>query len=202
MSKPAVFVDRDGTLNEQMGYINHVSRFVLLPGAADAIRLLNKNGHLAIVVSNQSGAARGYFPVELVEEVHAHMRAMLKREDALLDGILFCPHSPGAGCDCRKPGTGLIEKACQEFDIDMSRSYVIGDRSTDIEMAARADLKGILVETGYGLGEVDHVLPQKAVKPVYVAKDVFHAVQWILGKNSPRINTDLLADPADLCGDG
>jgi len=177
-------LDRDGTLNEQMGYINHISRFVLIPGAAEAIRLLNRNGHLAIVVSNQSGAARGYFPVELVEEVHAHMRTLLKKKDALLDDIFFCPHSPSAGCDCRKPRTGLIEKACEEFDIDMSSSYVIGDRSTDIEMAARANLKGILVETGYGLGEIDYVLPHKAVRPVYVAKDLLHAVQWIIGNSS------------------
>lgn len=181
MSKPAVFIDRDGTLNEQMGYINHVTRFVLLPGAAEAIRLLNRNGYLAIVVSNQSGVARGYFPLELVEEVHAHMRALLlNKEDALLDGILFCPHSPSAGCNCRKPRTGLIENACEGFDIDMSNSYVIGDRSTDIEMAVRANLKGILVETGYGLGEINHVLPHKAAKPAYVAKDLLHAVRWIL----------------------
>ena len=180
MSKPAVFLDRDGTLNEQMGYINHVSRFFLLPGSAEAIRLLNKNGRLAIVVSNQSGVARGYFPIEVVEEVHAHMRTLLKKEDALLDGILFCPHSPSAGCGCRKPRTGLIEKACEDFDIDLSNSHVIGDRSSDIEMAARANLKGILVETGYGLGEIHHVLPYKAVRPVYVAKDLLHAVRWIL----------------------
>jgi D-glycero-D-manno-heptose 1,7-bisphosphate phosphatase len=173
-------MDRDGTLNEQMGYINHVSRFVLLPGAAEAVRLLNRNGRLAIVVSNQSGAARGYFPIELVEEVHAHMCMLLKKEGALLDDILFCPHGPEAGCDCRKPRTGLIKKACEEFDIDMSRSYVIGDRTSDIEMAARANLKGILVETGYGLGEIEHVLPHKAVSPVYIAKDILHAVRWIL----------------------
>ena len=108
------------------------------------------------------------------------MRTLLRKGDALLDDILFCPHSPSAGCECRKPRTGLIEKACEEFDIYMSSSYVIGDRSTDIEMAARANLKGILVETGYGLGEIDYVLPHKAVRPVYVAKDLLHAVQWIL----------------------
>ena len=173
-------MDRDGTLNEQMGYINHVSRFVLLPGSAEAVRLLNRNGRLAIVVSNQSGAARGYFPIELVEEVHAHMGMLLKKEGALLDDILFCPHGPEDGCNCRKPRTGLIEKACEEFDIDMSRSYVIGDRTSDIEMAARANLKGILVEKGYGLGESEHVLPNKAVSPVYIAKDILHAVRWIL----------------------
>jgi D-glycero-D-manno-heptose 1,7-bisphosphate phosphatase len=180
--KPAVFIDRDGTLNEQMGYINHISRFVLLPGAAEAIRLLNENRHLAILVSNQSGAARGYFPLDLVEEVHAHMRTLLSKEDAHLDEIFFCPHSPKAGCECRKPGIGLIEKACDVFDIDLSSSYVIGDRTTDIEMAARANLKGILVETGYGLGEINHVLPHKAVKPIYVARDLLHAVRWILDK--------------------
>ena len=178
--KPAVFIDRDGTLNEQMGYINHVSRFVLLPGAAEAIRLLNGNGYLAIVVSNQSGVAREYFPLELIEQVHSHMKTLLGNEEALLDDILFCPHSPNGGCECRKPRTGLIKKACERFDIDMSSSYVIGDRSTDIEMAVRANLKGILVKTGYGLGEINYVLPYKAVKPLHVAKDLLHAVRWIL----------------------
>ena len=157
MKRPAVFIDRDGTVNEQMGYINHISRFVMLPGAAEAIRLLNRHQYLAIVVSNQSGVARGYYPIGLVDEVHAHMKALLEKEGAFVDGIFFCPHYERGSvpeysieCDCRKPRTGLIEKAGKAFEIDMDNSYVIGDRYSDIELALRSDMKGILVATGYG----------------------------------------------------
>ncbi len=185
--KPAVFIDRDGTINEQMGYINHISRFVLLPGVSDAIRLLNDNGYLAIVVTNQSGVARGYFPVELVEEIHRHMKDLLFERGAKLDAILYCPHYPSGAikeytkaCHCRKPDTGLIEKATQLFDIDMHNSWVIGDTISDIEMGNRAGLKCILVRTGYGLGEIEHVLPKRAVKPHYIADTLFDAVRYIL----------------------
>ena len=159
MKKPAVFIDRDGTINEQMGYINHVSRFMLLPGTAEAIRLLNDHGYLVIIVSNQSGVARGYFPIDLVNEVHDHMKVQLEKDNARVDGIFFCPHYPkgklpeySGVCECRKPKTGLIKMACGDFDIDMADSYVIGDRCTDMELARNAGLKGILVKTGYGLG--------------------------------------------------
>ena len=117
MKRPAVFLDRDGTINEQMGYINHVSRFILLPGVAEAIRLLNENNFLVIVVSNQSCVARGYFPLTLVEKVHEYMISKLKKENAIIDGIFFCPHYAKGrlpeytfDCDCRKPKTGLIEQ--------------------------------------------------------------------------------------------
>jgi len=182
-------MDRDGTINEQMGYINHISRFVLLPGTAEAIGVLNRNGYLAIIVSNQSGVARGYFPIQLVHDVHEHMKALLSREGALLDGIFFCPHYPtgkvprySMACECRKPRTGLIKKASEDFDIDMANSYVIGDRSSDIELARRAGLKGILVKTGYGLGDMEWVIPHISFKPVHIAKDLLDAVKWIVGE--------------------
>ena len=190
MNLPAVFMDRDGTINEQRGYINHISRFKLLPGVAEAIRLLNRHRYLAIIVSNQSGVARGYFPMQLVEEVHAHMKELLEKEDAVIDGIFFCPHyrtgvvsEYTTACDCRKPRTGLIKNACEAFDIDMAHSYVIGDRLTDIEMAQRADLKGILVKTGYGLGDIKYVLPDSSFKPIHIAGDLLDAVRWILERD-------------------
>ncbi len=186
MKQPAVFIDRDGTVNEQMGYINHISRFVMLPCAAEAIKLLNHHQYLAIIVSNQSGVARGYYPIELVDEVHSHMKALLKKEGAFVDGIFFCPHYAKGNvpeysleCNCRKPKIGLIEKACETFDIDMANSFVIGDRNSDIEMALRLDIKGILVSTGYGLGDMEYVFPGLSFKPAHVAKDLLHAVQWI-----------------------
>ena len=187
MKRPAVFIDRDGTINEQMGYVNHISRFVLLPGTAEGIRLLNRHQYLAIIVSNQSGVARGYFPMELIDRVHAHMKDLLAKEGANIDGIFFCPHYPrgtvpeySVECDCRKPGTGLVQKACEKFDIDMKNSYVIGDRCSDIELAERSNLQGIMVTTGYGLGDIEYVLPNKPFKPLHIARDFLHAVRWII----------------------
>ena len=187
MKRPAVFIDRDGTINEQMGYINHVSRFVLIPGTAEGIRLLNRHRYLAIIVSNQSGVARGYFPMELIDRVHAHMKDLLAKKGASIDGIFFCPHYPrgivpeySVECDCRKPRTGLVQKACEEFDIDMKNSYVIGDRCSDIELAERSNLQGIMVRTGYGLGDIEYVLPHKPFNPQHIARDLLHAIRWII----------------------
>ena len=192
VKRPAVFLDRDGTINEQMGYINHLSRFVLLPNVAEAIRLLNKREFLVLVVSNQSGAARGYFPIELVHEVHALMKKSLKTKEALINGIFFCPHHPRGvipeftgDCDCRKPKTGLIKQACKRFDIDLPRSYVVGDRYMDIELAHRCILKGILVKSGYGLGELKYVVPEKSSAPNHVAQGLIGAVRWILERDEP-----------------
>lgn len=197
MKRPAVFIDRDGTINEQMGYINHVSRFILLAGVPEAIRLLNKNNYLVIIVSNQSGVARGYFPIELLEEVHASLKSSLKERGAFIDGIYFCPHYPDGvvaeysrDCDCRKPKTGLIDQACSSFEIDLHGSYVVGDRHTDLEFAHRSNLKGILVETGYGLGETKYILPDIPIAPVYIARDLLDAVGWILDKEHALRNSD------------
>jgi len=191
LKKPAIFLDRDGTINEQMGYINHISRFIILDNVPEAIRLLNENSFLVIILSNQSGVARGYFPIELVDEVHSSLRGSLKEQGASIDGIFFCPHYPRGKipeycfeCDCRKPKTGLIDQACDSFDIDMSRSYMVGDRYTDIEFAHRSGLKGIMVKTGYGLGDIKYILPDKDIKPAYMAENLFNAVKWILNNET------------------
>jgi D-glycero-D-manno-heptose 1,7-bisphosphate phosphatase len=185
--RPAVFIDRDGTINEQRGYINHMRRFVLLPGVGEAISLLNKNNHIVVVTSNQSGVARGYFPIELVQDIHELMKGELEKDNAYLDGIYFCPHHPDGvvpeyrrECGCRKPNIGLIKKAAAELDMDMEASYVIGDRLLDIEFAHNANLPGILVLTGYGKGELKYSMAHKSIKPIYVAKDLLKAVKWIL----------------------
>jgi D-glycero-D-manno-heptose 1,7-bisphosphate phosphatase len=189
MKKPAVFIDRDGTINEQLGYINHLSRFVILPGVSEAVRLLNKNNWWAIIVTNQGGLARGYYPMELVDEIHAFLKSSLKEQGAIIDGIFFCPHHPAGvvpefstDCDCRKPETGLVDKALEAFDIDMSNSYVVGDRHVDIELASRLNLKGVLVKTGYGQGELEYIIPEKRLKPDHVAEDLLDAVKWILNE--------------------
>jgi D-glycero-D-manno-heptose 1,7-bisphosphate phosphatase len=191
MKRPAFFIDRDGTINEQMGYVNHVSRFQVLPGVPEAVRLLNENHFFAIVVSNQSGVARGYHPIGLVHELHAYLQRILKKEGAGLDGFFFCPHHPRGtvpeytqACHCRKPQTGLIDQARESFDIDLADSYVVGDRHTDVQMAHRAGVRAIMVKTGYGLGEIDYVLPQQRVQPAHIAENLLRAVQWALGNRT------------------
>jgi D-glycero-D-manno-heptose 1,7-bisphosphate phosphatase len=180
MSQPAVFLDRDGTLNEEMGYINHLSRFRLLPQAVPAIRRLNAAGVKAVVVTNQSGAARGYFPASLVEEIHALLQKILAAGGAHLDGIYTCLHGPADGCACRKPRPALIKQAARDLDLDLSRSYLVGDRYKDVETAANAGVKGILVLTGYGRGEYEYLRAAQPVQPVFVAPDLEAAVEWIL----------------------
>jgi len=184
--RPAVFIDRDGTINEQMGYINHISRFRLIPGVAEAISLLNKNDYLVIVVTNQSGAARGYFPEELIHKVNEKMREILDRYGARIDAIYFCKHLPEEGCSCRKPKTGMIDAACRDFSIDLSRSYVIGDMCVDMELAKNAGIRGIMVKTGYGMGEIEYRLPKTDLRPVYIADDLLSAVRWILENDKRR----------------
>ncbi|MBW1790188.1 MAG: HAD-IIIA family hydrolase, partial [Deltaproteobacteria bacterium] len=187
VKRPAVFIDRDGTINEQMGYINHPGRFVLLPGTARAIKMLKDSDRLVIVVSNQSGVARGYFPIQLVHDVHRMMTDLLAREDTGVDGVYFCPHHPGGtvdeyrkSCECRKPATGLIQAAKAQFRIDMSGSYVIGDRLSDMELAERCGLRGILVKTGYGAGEIQYLLPTSSVTPWRIAENLLDAARVIV----------------------
>jgi D-glycero-D-manno-heptose 1,7-bisphosphate phosphatase len=189
--RPAVFIDRDGTINEQRGYINHLSQFELLPGVGEAVSLLNENNRLVLIASNQSGVARGYFPIELVHEIHDHMKRELERDNAHIDGIYFCPHHPNGevleykkACRCRKPDTGLIDLARSEFDIDMTRSYVIGDRWLDIAFAHNARLPGILVLTGYGMGEQEYVVPPEGIAPAYLAENLLEAVRWLLTQDT------------------
>ncbi len=199
MANRAVFMDRDGTINEEVGYVNHLERFFLLPRVSEAIRLLNEQGLKAVVVTNQSGVARGYFPESLVSLVHRKMEDLLKKEGARLDGIYYCPHHPDVGeppyrskCRCRKPDTGMIEAASKALDLDCSKSYVVGDRGKDLEFAQRIGAKGILVLTGYGRGEWVYCQDQWKAKPDWVARDLYEAVQWILRQESPR---NLLSPP-------
>jgi D-glycero-D-manno-heptose 1,7-bisphosphate phosphatase len=186
MANRAVFLDRDGTINEEVGYVNHIDRFWLLPRVEHAIRLLNQNELKTVVITNQSGVARGTFVESLVHEVHQKMRLLLGKEGAYLDGIYYCPHHPDQTCRCRKPNTGLVEEAVRELDIDCSQSFMVGDRRGDIEFAQKIGAKGVLVLTGYGRGEWEHFGNDWNVKPFYVAEDLYDAVQWILSQESKR----------------
>lgn len=187
MKKMAVFLDRDGTINEQMGYINHLSRFHLLPGVAQAIRLLNDQAIPVFVVTNQSGLARGYFPEDLLIKVHEAMVERLRAEGASLDGVYVCPHHPEAkeeryrvDCPCRKPRQGLFQQAAADHNLDLTRSYVVGDRWSDLKAAAACGAKGVLVLTGYGRGDYEFIGPQQNLQPNHVADDLLAAVQWII----------------------
>jgi len=194
MKKAAVFLDRDGTINEQMGYINHLSRFHLLPGVAQAIGLLNEHAIPVFVVTNQSGLARGYFPETLLDTLHGAMAERLKAEGARLDGVYVCPHHPEAkeeryrlNCPCRKPKPGLFLQAAADHDLDLSRSYVVGDRWSDIKAAAACGAKGVLVLTGYGRGDYEFVGPRQEIQPSHIADDLLAAVQWIIKQMSEGV---------------
>jgi D-glycero-D-manno-heptose 1,7-bisphosphate phosphatase len=175
-----VFLDRDGTISEEVGYLNHVSRFRILPRVADAIRRLNEAAWPVIVATNQSGVGRGYFPESLVNTVHELMTQQLLAAGTRLDAIYYCPHTSADGCDCRKPKTGMLERAAKEHTLDLNRSVVIGDRQADIELARRAGARGILVRTGYGEGEYLWNAAKWSFQPDFVAADLADAVHWIL----------------------
>jgi len=188
--KAAVFLDRDGTINEQMGYINHISRFQLLAGAAEAIARLNQLHIPVVVVSNQSGLGRGYFPEELLDRVHAKMHRLLAEKGAHIDGLYWCPHHPDAkvarfkkkNCGCRKPDIGLLEQAATELDLDLKSSFMVGDRWSDLKCGKKAGARSILVLTGYGRGDLEYIGPNQQVQPDFVAEDLPAAVDWIIPK--------------------
>ena len=178
--RAAVFLDRDGTICEEVGYLNHLSRFRMFPFVAAALRGLNEAGCAVIVVSNQSGVARGYFPDSLVQQVNQAMIQELSEAGARVDGVYYCPHASSENCSCRKPKTGMLERAAREHCVDLQRSCVVGDRYTDIELARNAQARGILVRTGYGEGELAWHAAKWPSPPDFVANDLTQAVDWIL----------------------
>ena len=152
----------------------------MFPFAPAAIRRLNQAGLAVVVVSNQSGVARGYFPESLVLEVNEIMKSALAKEGAHLDGIYYCPHSSADGCDCRKPKIGMLQRAESELHLQSNGSYVVGDRYGDMELAFRAGAHAILVRSGYGLGEWTWHRHEWARHPDFFAEDLADAVNWIL----------------------
>ena len=200
----AVFLDRDGTINEEVGYLDRLEKLRLVPGAAEAIRLINESGMKVIVVTNQSGVARGMFDESFVDQVHRRLAQMLGEEGASLDGVFFCPHHPTEGrgrylvsCDCRKPAPGLLLRAADERSLAPKRSTMRGDTLKDIEAGARVGAQGILVRTGYGAeaagaletaarprrmspGEERPRPAELIIRPVHIARDLLAAVHWLL----------------------
>jgi D-glycero-D-manno-heptose 1,7-bisphosphate phosphatase len=180
LPRPAVFLDRDGTIAEEVGYLNHASRFHMFPFVAAAIQRLNESGLPVIVVTNQSGVGRGYFPESLVQTVNELMIQQLAKAGAKIDAIYYCPHLSTESCSCRKPKTGMLQRAAQEHGIDLRRSFVVGDRYGDIELAQNARARSILVRTGYGEGELAWHAAKWPVQPDFVAQDLTQAADWIL----------------------
>jgi D-glycero-D-manno-heptose 1,7-bisphosphate phosphatase len=187
----AVFIDRDGTLSEEVGYINHPERFRLFPYAGPAIKRLNENGWLAIVTTNQAGVARGYFTEEMIGMVHQRMLEELEQAGARLDAIYYCAHHPSVGeppyrfdCDCRKPKPGLITRAASDLAIDLPHSWMVGDRYSDIQLARNAGVKSAFVLSGYGRGEWEHQRASWIEQPDMVGEDLLEVVSNIVGAKS------------------
>ncbi len=180
--KPCIFFDRDGTLIEERHYLSDPAQVALIPGAAEAVRRAREAGFLAVVLTNQSGVGRGYFRMEDVEAVHRRMEALLAAAGAKLDAIYVCPHAPEQDCPCRKPRTGLVERAARELEIDLSRSWMIGDKPADIELARNAGMRSVLVMTGYGAASASEAGADAASK----ARDVLDAVNRILREQTGK----------------
>jgi D-glycero-D-manno-heptose 1,7-bisphosphate phosphatase len=176
----AVFLDRDGTLCEEVGYLNHISRLKMYPFAAAAIRRLNDAGWPVIVVTNQSGISRKIFPESLVTEVHDRITAELAAGSARVDGFYYCPHQRADQCDCRKPLPGLIQRAAREHSFDPQGSWIVGDRYGDLETGHAIGARTILVLTGYGRGDYQWHHAAWPRQPDHVAEDLRGAVDHIL----------------------
>ncbi|XHX78732.1 MAG: D-glycero-alpha-D-manno-heptose-1,7-bisphosphate 7-phosphatase [Stenomitos frigidus ULC029] len=190
MIRRAVFLDRDGVLNQEVGYIHQVEDLHLMSGVAQAVKRLNQAGLFCCLVSNQSGPARGYYPASHVDALHDRLCRLLKTEaDATLDALYYCPSlsAPEGGTQpeytrwstWRKPNTGMLVAAAWEHDLDLSQSFMVGDKATDVDMAHNAGCVGILVQTGFG----DRVLSgkyQHSTQPDFTATDLAIAVDWLL----------------------
>jgi D-glycero-D-manno-heptose 1,7-bisphosphate phosphatase len=181
----AVLLDRDGTLIEEAGYLDRLERLAFFPYSVDAVRLLNQAGFVVVVVTNQSGVARGIVEEAFVQTAHEYITARLVAGGARVDGFYYCPHHPSAvredyrrACDCRKPAPGLLRRAAKDLDIDLSRSFVVGDRWHDLDAGTAVGAQGVLVRTGYG--RITETSPPSGAAPAAVVDNLIEAVTWIL----------------------
>jgi D-glycero-D-manno-heptose 1,7-bisphosphate phosphatase len=171
----AVFLDRDGTINVEVNYLSRVEDFQLLPRVAAAIRALNQHAWCVIVITNQSGVARGYYTETDVAAIHDRMRHDLAKGGAVIDAIYYCPHRPAEACDCRKPSTGLFEQAARDFDLELEQCYCIGDKLSDLLPGQRLGCATFLVLTGHGRDEAaglqEHDFQSEVVDDLYQAAE-------------------------------
>jgi D-glycero-D-manno-heptose 1,7-bisphosphate phosphatase len=173
-------MDRDGTVSDEVGYIYHAGLYRVYPWSGDAIRKINESGMKAILTTNQSGIARGYFPESTVHEVHQILQTELEQWEAHIDAIYYCPHLPEDNCECRKPRPGMMLRAARELEIDLNRSYMIGDRYIDVRAAHAAGVRSVLVCSGDGAAEMAKYAGLPGPQPDFVADNLLHAVEAIL----------------------
>ncbi|MGC1686255.1 MAG: HAD family hydrolase [Candidatus Acidiferrales bacterium] len=179
-NRRAVFLDRDGTIAEEVGYANHINRFVVYPFAAAAIRRLNDANLPVIVVTNQSGVARGFFPESLIGQMHEKMAEELAAGGAHVDGMYYCPHIRDDQCSCRKPLPGMLERAAREHNLEIAGSVLVSDRYNDIQMGHENGCRTILVLTGYGRGGYEWNHTKWPRQPDHVVENLADAVEIIL----------------------
>lgn len=184
--RTAVFLDRDGTINQEVGYVRELDALQLIPGAGAALKMLNEAGILAILATNQSGPARGYYDEAWIDALHGRLASLLAAEGARLDDVYYCPHLPegtvarySGPCRCRKPEPGMLEDAALKWGLDLQMAYMIGDKATDVEVGQRAGCKTVLLRSGYG-AQVLAGTYQWSCQPDLVADDLAEAVQWVL----------------------
>ena len=185
MTRRAVFLDRDGTLVEEAGYLDRLERLVFFPYSVDAVRLLNRSDLAVVIVTNQAGIARGIFKETFVAEAHCHIRERLAAGGARIDAFYYCPHYPTgtveryrAVCDCRKPQPGLLRRAAADLDIDLAQSFVVGNRWHDLAAGQAVGARGVLVRTG--LGKRDEWKPEPGTAAAAIADNLMDAAAWIL----------------------
>jgi D-glycero-D-manno-heptose 1,7-bisphosphate phosphatase len=183
--KAAVFLDRDGTLIEEVGYLDRLERLAFFPFSVDAVRVLNRAGFAVVVITNQAGIARGIVRESFVEEAHRHIADRLRAGGATIDGFYYCPHYPEGTveqyrrtCECRKPQPGLLRRAAADLDLDLARSFVIGDRWHDLAAGHAVGARAVLVRTG--LGWKDEADPHPGTVPDAIADNLMDAAAWIL----------------------
>jgi D-glycero-D-manno-heptose 1,7-bisphosphate phosphatase len=177
-----VILDRDGTIIEEVSYLSDPKQIALIPGTGKALKDLSDMGFGLVVITNQSAVGRGYFDEAQLARIHERLLEMLHAEEITLDGLYFCPHTPQDQCLCRKPHTGLIQKASEDLDFDLSGSIVIGDKASDIEMGCRVGALTMLVRTGYGA----QVASERKIEPDYIVEDLSAAVE-VIGRNFRKV---------------
>jgi len=188
----AVFLDRDGTVNEDVGYPGTFEQIRIYPSSFEAVRRINHAGLAVVIVTNQSGVGRGFFDERALRVLHEKMKAAFLAESARLDEILYCPHFPTSSspeydvaCACRKPLPGMAEKAREAFDLDLHGSYMVGDKPEDIRFGTAIGATPVLVRTGYGNGTALR-LKEEGLEPAHIAADIGEAVEWILRRERRR----------------
>ena len=192
--KPAVFLDRDGVINENRAdYVKSWHEVVFLPGVFDALRSLAATPFAVVVVTNQSAINRGIVPAHAIEEIHQRLAAEVRRRQGRIDAVFCCPHRPDEGCTCRKPRPGLLLQAARQLNLDLANSFFIGDAVTDVEAALAVGVQPILVLTGRGQQQLP-LLQDRGVDGVWIARDLQEAVDRILQHISSR--NDLSLDGA------